>query len=118
MVSGPFANLSSDFNPLVDFMARERSLQTIEFRDFRSDVVLSMQKRALIRRIGLFLFKGRAQYIVEAGVTPSLLLPRPLPQTILISFLVIFPLIFFTAVLTAALMCQVLIKHLALFSFH
>ena len=44
---GSLANLSSDFNPLVDFVARERSLQTIEFRDFRPDVILSMQKRAL-----------------------------------------------------------------------
>ena len=55
LVSGPFANLSSDFNPLVDFIARERSLQTIEFRDFRPDVILTMQRRALIRRIGLYL---------------------------------------------------------------
>ena len=65
LVSGPFANLSRDFNPLVDFIARERSLQTIEFRDFRPDVILSMQKRALIRRIGLFLCRGWAQHIVD-----------------------------------------------------
>ena len=50
LVSGPFANLSRDFNPLVDLIARERSLQTIEFRDFRPNVILSMQKRALMRR--------------------------------------------------------------------
>ena len=65
LVSGPFANLSSDFNPLLDFIARERSLHTIEFRDFRPDVILSMQKRALIRRIGLFLCRGWAQHIVD-----------------------------------------------------
>ena len=58
LVSGPFANLSSDFNPLVDFIARERSLYTIEFRDFRPGGILSMQKRALIKRIGLFLCTG------------------------------------------------------------
>ena len=42
-------SLAFDFNPLVDFIARDRPLQTIEFRDFRPDVILSMQKRALIR---------------------------------------------------------------------
>ena len=55
-VSGPFANLSCDFNPLVDFIARERSLHTIEFRDFRPDILVSIQKRALIR--GPFLCRG------------------------------------------------------------
>jgi len=54
-VSGSFANLSSDFNPLVHFTARERSLHTIEFRYFKPDEIIYMQKRALIRRIGLFL---------------------------------------------------------------
>ena len=39
--------------------------QTIELRDFRPDVILSMQKRALIRRIGLFLCRGWAQHIVD-----------------------------------------------------
>ncbi len=47
LVSGPFANLSSDFNPLMDFIARERSLHTMEFRDFIPGVILSMQKRTL-----------------------------------------------------------------------
>ncbi len=42
--------------------------------------------------------------------------PKKMPQSILIFFLVIFPLISFIAVLTAALMCQVL-KHLVLFPF-
>ena len=65
LISGPFANLSSDFKPLVDFIARERSLQTIEFRDFKLQVIFSMHKRALIRRIGLFLCRGWAQHIVD-----------------------------------------------------
>ena len=46
LVSGPFANLSSDFTPLVEIIARERSLHTIEFRYLKPEVVLSMQKRA------------------------------------------------------------------------
>ena len=71
--------------------ARERSLHTIEFRDFRPDVILSMQKRALIRRIGLFSLQGWVQQIVgrwrdaiSPGSSPSAsddidLLPRDIP---------------------------------------
>ncbi len=55
----------SEFEPLVDFIARERSLQTIEFRDFKLYVIFSMHKRALIRRIGLFLYRGWPQHIVD-----------------------------------------------------
>ena len=65
LISGPFVNLSNDFKPLVDFIARERSLQTIEFRDFKLHVIFSMHKRALIRRIGLFLCRGWAQHIFD-----------------------------------------------------
>jgi len=35
----------------------------MEFRDFIPGVILSMQKRALIRRIDLYLFRGWAQHI-------------------------------------------------------
>jgi hypothetical protein len=66
LVSGPpFANISSDFVALVDCIARERSLHTIEDRDFKPDVILSMQRRALIRRIRLFLCRDWAQHIVD-----------------------------------------------------
>ena len=116
LVSGPFANLSSDFNPLRDFTARERSLQTIEFLDFRPDVILSMHKRALIRRIGLFLCRGWAQHIVDrwrdavSCSSPSAsndfyLLPCDISPD------------FLYREAYRALMCQVL-KHLTLFSFH
>jgi len=37
----------------------------MEFRDFIPGVILSMQKRTLIRRIGLYLCRGWAQHIVE-----------------------------------------------------
>jgi hypothetical protein len=32
LVSGPFANLSSDFKPLVDFIARERTVPALIFQ--------------------------------------------------------------------------------------
>jgi len=65
LVSGPFVNLSSDFISLVDCVALERSLHTTEIRDFTPEVILSMQKRALIRRIGLYLYRGCAQHIFD-----------------------------------------------------
>ena len=49
----------------MDFIARERSLHTMEFRDFIPGVILSMQKRALIGRIGLY------RDAVSPGSSPS-----------------------------------------------
>jgi hypothetical protein len=46
------SSLSCDFKPLVDLIAREWSLQTIEFRHLRQrlqHVIFSMHNRALIR---------------------------------------------------------------------
>ncbi len=36
LVTGPVGNLSSDFNTLVDFIARERAMQTIKLRGTNS----------------------------------------------------------------------------------
>ena len=87
--------------------------QTIEFRYLRPDVILSMQKRALIRCIALFLCRGWAQHIVDRwrdAVSPGSS-PSPsasddfdlLPCDISPDFL-----------------CRgaYVLKHLALFSFH
>ncbi len=96
----------------MDFIARERSLHTMEFRDFIPGVILSMQKRTLA-----FISAGAGPSILlTVGVMQFHLVPRPLPQTILIFFLAISPLISFTAVLTATIMCKVL-KYLVLFPF-
>ncbi len=57
---------------MVNFIAQERSLQTIEFQYFRPHVKLSMLERALIRRIGLI--------SLEAGVMPSHLSPGSSPS--------------------------------------
>ncbi len=77
-------------------------------------------KRALIRRIGLFLYRGWAQHIVNRWRDVASPVPRPLLQTTSIFFLAISSLISRSAALTAALMCLVQ-KHLAqwmpLFSF-
>ena len=64
----------------------------MDFRDFIPGVILSMQKRALIRRVGLYVFISAGagpSILLTAGVMQFRLAPRPLPQSILIFFLVI-----------------------------
>jgi len=96
----------------VDFSARERSLHTIEFTKLRFS--LNAEAR-LYKAHGIYRCRGWAQH--TTGVMLFQMVPHPLSQTILIFFfLVIFSLISFTVVLTAALICQVL-KYLELFSF-
>ena len=65
LVTGPFGNLSSDFSVLVDFIARERALQTMELRDVKPALALAVHRRALVRRIGLLTSRGWAQHIVD-----------------------------------------------------
>jgi hypothetical protein len=69
---------------------RERSLQTIEFRDFKLHVIFSMQKRALIRRRGAsdsFSVEAGLSTLSTASVMLSHLVHRPLLQTTSIFFL-------------------------------
>ena len=65
LVTGPFGNLSSDFSTLVDFIARERAMQTMELRDIKPALALAVHRRALVRRIGLLTTRGWAQHIVD-----------------------------------------------------
>jgi hypothetical protein len=51
LVTGPFGNLSSDFSALVDFIARERAMQTIKLWSTNPAVALAVHRRALVRRI-------------------------------------------------------------------
>jgi len=94
----------------LDFIARERSLHTIEFRDFKPEVILSMQKRALIRRIGLYHCRDWAQHLVDRwrDVVSSPSSPSASDDFGLLPYMM-FPLTSYIAVL----MC-----HLALFSFY
>ena len=65
LVTGPFGNLSSDFSVSVDSIARERALQTMELRDVKPALALAVNRRALVRRIGLLTSRGWAQHIVD-----------------------------------------------------
>jgi hypothetical protein len=65
LVTGPFGNLSSDFNTLVDFIARERAMQTMKLRVTNPALALAVHRRALVRRIGILTSRGWAQHIVD-----------------------------------------------------
>ena len=65
LVTGPFGNLSTDFKSLVDFIARERAMQTMKLRDIEPTLALAVHRRALVRRIGLLTTRGWAQLIVD-----------------------------------------------------
>ena len=55
LVTGPFGDLS---DLLVDFIARERAMQTIKLRGTNSALAFAVHRRALVRRIGLLTFRG------------------------------------------------------------
>ncbi len=65
LVTGPFGNLSSDFSTLVDFIARERAMQTMKLRSTNPAVTLAVHRRALVRRNGILTSRGWAQHIVD-----------------------------------------------------
>ena len=60
LVTGPSGNLSSDFNLLVEFIARERAMQTMELRGTNPALAFAVHRRALVRRIGLLTSRGWA----------------------------------------------------------
>ena len=65
LVTGPFGNLSSDFNTSVDFIARERAMQTVKPRVTNPALALAVHRRALVRRIGILTSRGWAQHTVD-----------------------------------------------------
>ena len=78
LVTGPFANLSSDFNVLVDLIARERAFRLISQCKIAANQALAIYRQFVSRRIGLIASRGWAQHIitrfrdaVSADPTPS-----------------------------------------------
>ena len=61
LVTGPFANLSSDFNALVDLIARERAFRLINQCKIAANQALAIYRQFASRRIGLI---GWAQHII------------------------------------------------------
>ena len=53
---------------LVDFIARERAMQTMELRDTKPALALAVHRRALVRRIGLLTTRSWAHTSLIAVV--------------------------------------------------
>ncbi len=65
LVTRLFGSLSSNFDTLVHFIARERALQTMDLRDVKPAFALAVHRRALVRRICLLTSRGWVQHIVD-----------------------------------------------------
>ncbi len=63
LVTGPFRNLSSDFNTLVDFIARELAMRAMKLGAPRA-LALAIHRRDLVWRIGILTSRGWALLIV------------------------------------------------------
>ncbi len=50
---------------MVDFIARELALQTMELWDVKPVLALAVHRRALVQRVGLLTSRGWAQHIVD-----------------------------------------------------
>jgi len=116
LVLGPFATSRVIANPLW-ISWRWNGPCTLSSFEISNLMSFSMQKRALIGRIGLFVCRGWAQHFVDclrdavsSGSSSSF-------SDNLISFRAIFPLISSTAVLSAALICLVLKQTFLLLAF-
>ena len=58
LVTGPFANLSSDFNVLADLIARERAFRLISQCKIAANQALAIYRQFASRRIGLIASRG------------------------------------------------------------
>jgi len=65
LVSGPFGNLSDDFNLVVDLIAREKATAWIEKRKVNPKAALALFKLGVVRRLGLFVTRGWSQLIID-----------------------------------------------------
>ena len=65
LVSGALVNLSRDWDIVVDLIARERAMRTLDVRLIAPHLALAIQRRFLQRHIGFFIARGWAQHIIE-----------------------------------------------------
>jgi hypothetical protein len=65
LVSGALVNLSRDWDIVVDLIARERAMRTLDVRLIAPHLALAIQRRFLQKRIGFFIARGWAQHIIE-----------------------------------------------------
>ena len=79
LVTGPFANLSSDFNVLVDLIARERARCLINQCKITAKQALAIYRQFVSRRIGLIACRGWAQHIINRFRDAVSTVPTPSP---------------------------------------
>jgi hypothetical protein len=65
LISGASVNLSRDWDIVVDLIARERAMRTLDVRLIAPHLALAIQRRFLQRHIGFFIARGWAQHIIE-----------------------------------------------------
>ena len=65
LITGALVNLSQDWDLVVDLIARERAIRTLDVRTIAPHVALAIQRRFLRQHIGFFIARGWAQHIIE-----------------------------------------------------
>ena len=65
LVTGALVNLSQDWDLVVDLIARERAMRTLDVRIIAPHLALAIQRRFLQQHIGFFITRGWAQHIIE-----------------------------------------------------
>ena len=65
LVSGPFANLSEDFNLVVDLIAHENAAAWLEKRKINPCAARALFRQGVVQRIGLLFMRGWSQLIIE-----------------------------------------------------
>jgi hypothetical protein len=65
LISGALVNLSRDWDLVVDLIARERAMRTLDVRIIAPHLALAIQRRFLQQHIGFFVARGWAQHIIE-----------------------------------------------------
>ena len=65
LVSGPFTNLSEDFNHVVDLIAHEKAMAWLEKRKMNSCAARALFQQGLVQRLGLLVMRGWSQISIE-----------------------------------------------------
>ena len=65
LVSGPLANLSEDFNHVVDLIAHEKAAAWLEKRKMNPCAARALFRQGLVQRLGLLVMRGWSQLIIE-----------------------------------------------------
>ena len=65
LVSGPFANLSEDFNHVVDLIAHEKAVAWLEKQKMNPCAARALFRQGLVQRLGLLVMHGWSQLTIK-----------------------------------------------------